>query len=232
MAAMTLLSTRDLGRRFGGLAAVSGVNFTLDAGEIRAVIGPNGAGKTTFVSLIAGRLPPSSGGIEFCGEDITGLPDFKRVRRGIAYTFQITSIFAKLTAFENIALAAQRRGGRPRDVLDRVGLADRAGQIAGTLSYGHQRLLEVAMGLALDPKLLILDEPTQGLSDSEIANFAALVRSIADETTVLLIEHNMQVVMDLAHRITVFDRGRILAEGTPAEIRGNRAVQSAYLGSG
>jgi branched-chain amino acid transport system ATP-binding protein len=212
--------------------AVSDVNFTLDQGEIRAVIGPNGAGKTTFVSLIAGRLPPNSGRISFRGEDITDLPAFKRVRRGIAYTFQITSIFARLSALENVALAAQSRGGRPRDVLDRVGLGDRAEQVAGTLSYGHQRLLEVAMGLALDPKLLILDEPTQGLSDSEIADFIALVRSIAGLTTVLLIEHNMQVVMDLAHRITVFNQGRILAEGTPAEIRANRAVQSAYLGSG
>lgn len=232
MAAVTLLSTRDLGRRFGGLLAVSAVNFTLDQGEIRAVIGPNGAGKTTFVSLIAGRLPPSSGRITFRDEDITDLPAFKRVRRGIAYTFQITSIFAKLPVLENVALAAQGRSSRPRDVLGRVGLANRAEQVAGTLSYGHQRLLEVAMGLALDPKLLILDEPTQGLSDSEIANFIALVRSIAGGTTVLLIEHNMQVVMDLAHRITVFDQGQILAEGTPAEIRANPAVQSAYLGSG
>lgn len=232
MAAVTLLSTRDLGKRFGGLAAVSAVNFTLDQGEIRAVIGPNGAGKTTFVSLIAGRLPPSSGRITFRDEDITGLPAFKRVRLGIAYTFQITSIFAKLTVLENVALAAQGRRGKPRDVLDRVGLADRVEQVAGTLSYGHQRLLELAMGLALDPQLLILDEPTQGLSDSEIANFVALVRSIAGETTVMLIEHNMQVVMDLAHRITVFNQGRILAEGTPAEIRTNPEVQSAYLGSG
>ncbi|MGQ0485734.1 MAG: ABC transporter ATP-binding protein [Hyphomicrobiales bacterium] len=232
MAAVTLLSTRDLGKRFGGLLAVSAVNFTLGRGEIRAIIGPNGAGKTTFVSLIAGRLPPSSGRITFRDEDITDLPAFKRVRRGIAYTFQITSIFARLPVLENVALAAQGRSGRPRDALDRVGLADRAGQIAGTLAYGHQRLLEVAMGLALDPQLLILDEPTQGLSDSEIADFIELVRSIAGNTTVLLIEHNMQVVMDLAHRITVFDRGRILAEGTPAEIRGSPAVRSAYLGSG
>jgi branched-chain amino acid transport system ATP-binding protein len=232
MAAVTLLSTRDLGRRFGGLAAVAGVNFTLDQGEIRAVIGPNGAGKTTFVSLIAGRLPPSSGRIIFRDEDITDLPAFKRVRRGIAYTFQITSIFAKLSVLENVALAAQGRSGRPRDVLGRVGLGDRAEQVAGTLAYGHQRLLEVAMGLALDPQLLILDEPTQGLSDSEIADFIELVSSIAGRVTVLLIEHNMQVVMGLAHRITVFNQGEILAEGTPAEIRANPAVQSAYLGSG
>ena len=232
MAAVTLLSTRDLGKRFGGLLAVSAVNFALGQGEIRAVIGPNGAGKTTFVSLIAGRLPPSSGRITFRDEDITDLPAFKRVRRGIAYTFQITSIFTKLSVLENVALAVQSRSGRPRDVLTRVGLADRAEQIAGTLSYGHQRLLEVAMGLALAPQLLILDEPTQGLSDSEIANFIELVRSIAGQTTVLLIEHNMQVVMDLAHRITVFNQGRILAEGSPVEIRANPAVQRAYLGSG
>jgi branched-chain amino acid transport system ATP-binding protein len=184
------------------------------------------------VSLIAGRLPPSSGRITFRDEDITDLPAFKRVRRGIAYTFQITSIFARLSVLENVALAAQGRSGRPRDVLSRVGLADRAEQMAGTLAYGHQRLLEVAMGLALDPQLLILDEPTQGLSDSEIADFIELVRSIAGQATVLLIEHNMQVVMDLAHRITVFDQGRILAEGTPAQIRADPAVQSAYLGSG
>jgi len=229
-----LLETAGLSREFGGLSAVADVSFTLAPGEIRAIIGPNGAGKTTFVSLIAGRLAPSAGRIRFAGEDITGLPAFRRVRRGIAYTFQITSIFANLTVGENVALAA--RGGRgdgiaPRDCLDRVGLADRADQKAGTLAYGHQRLLEVSMGLALAPRLLILDEPTQGLSDAEIAGFADLVRGLAGETTILLIEHNMQVVMELAQRITVMDRGAILAEGTPADIRGNDAVQRAYLGS-
>jgi branched-chain amino acid transport system ATP-binding protein len=234
MAAVTpLLETQGLSRSFGGLRAVSGVDFRLEKGEVRAVIGPNGAGKTTFVSLISGRIQPSSGRVLFEGEDVTALPAFRRVRRGIAYTFQITSIYANLSAEENVALAA-RRPGRGGSIahLARVGLAERAAQIAGTLSYGHQRLLEVAMGLALKPKLLILDEPTQGLSDAEIESFITLVREVAKEATVLLIEHNMAVVMELAHRITVLDRGGILAEGSPAEIRASAAVQSAYLGTG
>jgi branched-chain amino acid transport system ATP-binding protein len=229
----TLLETRNLSRSFGGLKAVSGVDFRLDKGEVRAVIGPNGAGKTTFVSLISGRIAPSAGTILFEGEDVTALPAHTRVKRGIAYTFQITSIYANLTVEENVALASHRPG-KPgsRVFLERVGLADRAGQIAGTLSYGHQRLLEVAMGLALAPKLLILDEPTQGLSDGEIEGFIRLVREVAKDATVMLIEHNMPVVMELASRITVLDRGSILAEGSPAEIRANHAVQDAYLGSG
>ncbi len=244
MAAVTpLLETQDVHRAFGGLKAVDGVDFTLPAGEIRAIIGPNGAGKTTFVSLVCGRVQPSSGKIIFDGEDITALPAHRRVQRGIAYTFQITSIFARLTAFDNAALSVQRallHGGDLNaanlrlgvmQALERTGIADRAHEIAGNLSYGHQRLLEVAMGLALKPRLLILDEPTQGLSDGEIEGFVALVRQIAEGATVLLIEHNMPLVMQLAHRITVFDRGRILAEGTPAEIRGDRAVQEAYLGA-
>ncbi len=234
MAAVTLLlETIGLSRSFGGLKAVREVDFRLEKGEVRAVIGPNGAGKTTFVSLTSGRIPPSSGRVLFEGEDVTALPAFKRVTRGIAYTFQITSIYANLSAEENVALAAHRLGqGGNIEYLARVGLADRAGQIAGTLSYGHQRLLEVAMGLALKPKLLILDEPTQGLSDAEIEGFIRLVREVAKDATVLLIEHNMPVVMELAHKITVLDRGGILAEGSPAEIRANAAVQSAYLGSG
>jgi branched-chain amino acid transport system ATP-binding protein len=234
MAAVTpLLETIGLSRSFGGLKAVSGVDFRLDKGEVRAVIGPNGAGKTTFVSLISGRISPSEGRVMFEGEDVTALPAFQRVRRGIAYTFQITSIYANLSAEENVALAAHRPGQAGNAVhLERVGLAGRASQLAGTLSYGHQRLLEVAMGLALKPKLLILDEPTQGLSDGEIEGFIGLVREVAKEATVLLIEHNMPVVMELAHRITVLDRGSILAEGTPAEIRASEAVQRAYLGTG
>jgi branched-chain amino acid transport system ATP-binding protein len=234
MAAVTpLLETIGLSRSFGGLKAVSGVDFRLEKGEVRAVIGPNGAGKTTFVSLISGRISPSGGRVLFEGEDVTAHPAFQRVRRGIAYTFQITSIYANLSAEENVALAAHRPGQSGNAVhLERVGLAGRAAQPAGTLSYGHQRLLEVAMGLALKPKLLILDEPTQGLSDAEIEGFIRLVREVAKEATVLLIEHNMPVVMELAHKITVLDRGSILAEGSPAEIRANAAVQSAYLGSG
>ena len=239
-----LLVTRGLTRRFGGLTAVDDVDFDLPAGEIRAIIGPNGAGKTTFVSLVCGRIQPSSGQILFDGADITGLPAHERVKRGIAYTFQITSIFPNLTVFDNVALSVQRnlidKGGRmtARDLeagvaeaLARVHLTDRVDMTAGKLAYGHQRLLEVAMGLALKPRLLILDEPTQGLSDAEIDSFIALVREIAQEATVLLIEHNMPVVMALADRITVMSNGAPLAEGTPAEIRANAEVQQAYLGS-
>lgn len=236
-----LLTTTGLTKDFGGLRAVDGVNFSVMPGEIRAVIGPNGAGKTTFVSLVCGRIPPSSGSIVFDGQDITDLPAHQRVRRGIAYTFQITSVFANLSAYDNVALPVQRTiaDGRTTedlhegvlDALASTGLAERANTRAGALSYGHQRLLEVAMGLALKPRLLILDEPTQGLSDGEIEGFIALVREIARDATVLLIEHNMQVVMALANRITVLDAGRVLAEGTPAEIRADARVQAAYLGS-
>jgi branched-chain amino acid transport system ATP-binding protein len=233
-----LLTTKALSRNFGGLRAVDSVDFTLMPGEIRAVIGPNGAGKTTFVSMISGRIQPSSGTIVFDGADITGLPTYARVRLGIAYTFQITSVYANLTAYDNVALPVLLTRSDPRSVragvmaaLKQTGLADRADMPAGQLSYGHQRLLEVAMGLALKPRLLILDEPTQGLADSEIDNFVRLVREIASSATVLLIEHNMPVVMQLADRITVFNAGKILAEGTPEAIRENAAVQEAYLGT-
>ncbi|PBC06390.1 ABC transporter ATP-binding protein [Mesorhizobium sp. WSM3859] len=238
---MPLLTTKGLSRQFGGLRAVDGVDFALMPGEIRAVIGPNGAGKTTFVSLLSGRIQPSSGMVVFDGADITTMPAYKRVRLGVAYTFQITSVFANLTVFDNVALPVQRTltDGRSKGqvrtsvmaALERTGLADRAGTLAGQLSYGHQRLLEVAMGLALKPRLLILDEPTQGLADSEIDNFITLVREIARDATVLLIEHNMPVVMQLADRITVFNAGKILADGTPEQIRANRQVQDAYLGA-
>ena len=230
-----VLQARGLVRAFGGIKAVAGIDLDVPGGEVHALIGPNGAGKTTLVSLLCGRLLPDAGTITFAGEDITRLPADARVRRGIAYTFQITAIYPRLAVFDNVALAAQRTGARPLDAavfaaLARVGLEDRARAAAGTLAYGHQRLLEVAMGLALRPKLLILDEPTQGLADGEIATFKALVREIAASATVLLIEHNMDVVMDLAERITVLDAGRTLATGNPAEIRADPAVQAAYLG--
>jgi branched-chain amino acid transport system ATP-binding protein len=238
VAAVTLLATQGLSRHFGGIKAVDGVDLALERGEIRAIIGPNGAGKTTLVGMICGRIPPGAGRIRFEDRDITGLSAWSRVQRGIAYTFQITSVFAGLTCFDNVALAAQRsvRGHRALNaevgnLLGRVGLGDRAGAVAGTLPYGHQRLLEIALGLALRPKLLILDEPTQGLSDAEIDHFCALIRDVAAEATVLLIEHNMAVVMELAQRITVMDNGRILAEGAPEEIRANAQVQEAYLGA-
>ncbi len=234
--AAVILEARGLTRHFGGLKAVDRVDFDLTAGEIHALIGPNGAGKTTFVSLLSGRIEAGAGRILFEGRDITRLPAHARVRRGIAYTFQITQIYAALSVYDNVALAAQSHGSHPlkpaaMEALDRVGLTDRAGQIAGTLSYGHQRLLEVAMGLALKPRLLILDEPTQGLSQGEIEVFNGIVQSVVPAATVLLIEHNMDVVMELAQRITVLNFGEVLATGTPAEIRANPAVQAAYLGA-
>ena len=237
-----LLTTRGLTRSFGGLRAVDGVDFAVLPGEIRAIIGPNGAGKTTFVSLVCGRIRPSAGTVVFDGQDITDMPAHRRVRLGIAYTFQITSVYANLSAYDNVALPVQRTlaDGRAKgalhagvmEALARVGLADRAAMPAGQLAYGHQRLLEVAIGLALKPRLLVLDEPTQGLSDAEIDDFIPLVREIARTATVLIIEHNIPVVMQLADRITVFEAGRILAEGTPEQIRRNVAVQEADLGSG
>ena len=241
-----LLETRAIVRTFGGLRAVAGVDFRLDPGEIRALIGPNGAGKTTLVSLISGRLAPSSGRLFFDGRDITGLRAWKRVALGIVYTFQVTSVFRGLSVHDNVALAVQRRlmtslldrlalphgalGARVEAALGAVGLADARDRLAGSLPYGHQRLLEVAMALALGPRLLILDEPTQGLAADEIAALSRLIREVARRATVLLIEHNMAVVLDLASRVTVMDKGAVLADGTPREIEANPDVQRAYLG--
>lgn len=238
MDTLNLLETHDLTRHFGGITAVDGVNFALKDGEIRALIGPNGAGKTTFVSLVTGRIEASSGRISFAHEDITHLPAHKRIARGMGYTFQITSIFPDLDCFENVHLAAQRNFEGParklqsftRMILEQVGLNTYRTDIAGDLAYGHQRLLEIAMGLAQRPKLLILDEPTQGLAGGEIKDFMHLIREVSDRTTILLIEHNMDVVMSLAEKITVMDQGKIIAEGTPDEIQANQAVQAAYLG--
>jgi branched-chain amino acid transport system ATP-binding protein len=243
---MTLLETRGLSRRYGGVTAVNNVSFRLERGEIRSIIGPNGAGKTTFVSMICGRIMPSAGQVFFEDHDITAISPWKRVMRGIVYTFQITSIYPKLTAAENVALAVQRRlmAGPAQyfslsaDALDAavdealaaVGLKQESERVAGVLPYGHQRLLELAMGLALKPSLLILDEPTQGLAPGDIAPFCDLIRKTAKTSTILFIEHNLRVVLDLADRITVMDRGSILAEGSPAEIEQHPAVQQAYLG--
>ena len=242
---MTLLSTAGLCKSFGGLDAVVDMSFSVDDGEVRGIIGPNGAGKTTFVSLLSGRLNPSSGTIRFRDRDITRLPAWKRVRLGIAYTFQITSIYPALTVDENVAIGAQLQArishepGRSLesridsvvgDSLARTGMEGYREHKAGELAYGHQRLLEIAMGLSLHPSLLILDEPTQGLSDREIADFCELIGEIRKSTTIVLIEHNMPVVMSLADRVTVMDQGAVLAEGSPGEIQDNARVQEAYLG--
>lgn len=230
--APVILSTRGLTRTYAGVKANTDIDFDLPAGQIRALIGPNGAGKSTFVGMLCGRIDATRGTVTFDGQDISHLPAHKRIALGIAYTFQITSVFAALSVHENIALAARRAGGNDADVaraLDRVGLADRATQSAGDLSYGHQRILEIGMGLVQDPRLFILDEPTQGLAESEVAEFKSLITGLGD-TTVLLIEHNMSVVMETAQFITVLDQGAVLAEGTPGQIRANKAVQAAYLG--
>ena len=230
-----VIEAKGLVRHFGGLRAVDGVDFRLEQGRIHGLIGPNGAGKTTFVSLLSGRVPVQSGSITLNGEDITHLPAHLRVRKGVAYTFQITSVYPRLSVFDNVALAVQSRGASDlraevMGALGLVGMTDQTDSLAGTLSYGHQRLLEVAMGLALRPLVLILDEPTQGLAAGEIDRFKSLIRSLVPQTTILLIEHNMDVVMDLADEITVLNFGKVLAVGTPEEIRRNKAVQDAYLG--
>jgi len=239
MVAVNILETKDLTKTYGGLKATTDVDFKLTRGQITALIGPNGAGKSTFVGMVSGRTAATSGKVFFEGQDISGLSAHKRIQLGLAYTFQITSIFRGLSVYENVALAAGRTlatdpvqlDAKVKLVLQRVGISDRADQISGALSYGHQRILEIAMGLAQDPKIFILDEPTQGLAETEVDDFIALMRSLAGETTILLIEHNMKVVMETADFITVLDQGMVLAEGSPAEIHENAAVQAAYLGT-
>ncbi len=236
---MSIISTRGLSKHYSGLTAVNNVDFDLPEGQVRALIGPNGAGKTTFVGMLSGRIASSAGSVNFNNVAVTDLPAHKRMSMGMAYTFQITSIFANLSVHENVALAVRRSISGNSSVvndkvmtsLQQVYLADRADQIAGDLSYGHQRLLEIGMGLAQSPRLFILDEPTQGLTTTEVDGFIELVKVLSENTTILLIEHNMDVVMQTAHYITVLNFGEILAEGSPDEIRSNPDVQTAYLGS-
>lgn len=238
MASVNILETQGLSKSYGGLLANHNIDFALSRGKITALIGPNGAGKTTFVGMLCGRISASSGRVFFDGKDISALPAHKRIGLGIAYTFQITSIFPGLSVEKNIELAARRAlnssskiiDEKITSVLERIKLTDRRQQRAGDLSYGHQRILEIAMGLAQNPKLFILDEPTQGLAESEVDEFIALIKSLSGQTTILLIEHNMDVVMKAADQIAVLNFGELLAEGSPKEIQANEAVQSAYLG--
>jgi len=244
-----MLETRGLGRAFGALQAVDGVSFAVQPGELRAVIGPNGAGKTTLFHLVSGLLAPTVGRVIFRGEDVTALGAPARCRRGISRTFQITSIFPELSVLENTRMAVQLKAGGNfrllggRDVLDAstrraraslefLGLFARAHEPASTLPHGDQRLLEIAMAVAQEPELLLLDEPTQGLAPEDTAATVAVIRQVARERklTIILVEHDMDVVFDLADRISVLHFGRLIAEGTPAEIRANADVQKAYLG--
>jgi branched-chain amino acid transport system ATP-binding protein len=243
--AAPLLRTEDLGIRFGGLAALNGVNFEVRRGEIRAVIGPNGAGKSTFFNCLTGVLRPSSGRIIFNGDDITGLSPDRISRKGIARSYQITNILPNATTLENIRIAAQsRRHGwnmlahhrafpdimeKAEAVLERVGLSGKGDELAANLSHGEQRNLEIGIALATEPQLLCLDEPTAGMSAGETDDTMALVRRIAEDLTILIVEHDMTVVMGLAHKITVLHYGAILAQGTPAEIQDNPRVLEVYL---
>ena len=239
------LRTEDLTVRFGGLTALNQVNFAVGRDEIRAIIGPNGAGKSTFFNCLTGVLRPSSGHILFDGGDITGLSPDRISHRGIARSYQITNILPNATALENVRIAAQsRRHGwsllahhrayrdiiaKAEAVLEAVGLLTKAYELAANLSHGEQRNLEVGIALATEPQLLCLDEPTAGMSAAETQDTMALVRAIAKNLTILIVEHDMQVVMELAHRITVLHYGEILAEGTPAEIQENPRVLEVYL---
>jgi branched-chain amino acid transport system ATP-binding protein len=243
--AAPLLRTEDLTIRFGGLTALDHVNFAVERGEIRAIIGPNGAGKSTFFNCLTGVLRPTSGAIVFAGDDITGLPPNKISQRGIARSYQITNILPNATALENARIAAQsRRHGwsllthhrSHRDIiekaeaaLDAVGLLSKAGELAANLSHGEQRTLEIAIALATEPQMLCLDEPTAGMSPAETHDTMQLVRRVAENLTILIVEHDMQVVMELADRITVFHYGEVLAEGPPAEIQKNPRVLEVYL---
>jgi branched-chain amino acid transport system ATP-binding protein len=244
-----LLETRGLGRAFGALQAVADVSLAVPPGELRAVIGPNGAGKTTLFHLISGLLPPTSGRVLFRGDDVTALAGPARCRRGISRTFQITSIFPELTVLENVRIAIQLKGSgnfrllggerlldaterRARESLEFLGLLPRAAEPAATLPHGDQRLLEIAMAVAQEPDLLLLDEPTQGLSPEDTTATVAVIRQIARDRrlTIVLVEHDMDVVFDLADRISVLHFGQLIAEGTPDEIRADTEVQKAYLG--
>ena len=242
-----LLETRGLVKRFGGVLASDHVDLSVMPGEIHAVIGPNGAGKTTLVAQLAGELAPDEGAIRLAGDDVTRLPVYARSARGLARSFQVTSIFPEHTALDNVALAVQAHDGssfrfwRPaltdprlrdpaRRVLHEVGLADRADVVASHLAHGEQRQLEIAMALATRPRMLLLDEPTAGMGREESTRMVDLLRALRGRQTLLLIEHDMDAVFALADRISVLVYGRVIATGAPEAIRANAEVAQAYLG--
>jgi branched-chain amino acid transport system ATP-binding protein len=246
-----VLETRDLTRQFGQLTAVDDVSLSIDRGEFRSVIGPNGAGKTTLFNLISGALAPTSGAVLFDGEDVSDLPPHERVRRGIGRSFQITNVFPGLSVRENVRLAAQgvaREGLSPTDrlfrnadtfpdlnertdeVLDRIDLADRADTQAAALAYGDRRQLEIGLVLATDPAVVLLDEPTAGMGAEGTSETMALIEEVLADRTLVLIEHDVDLVLDISDRITVLDRGAELVTGDPETVASDTDVQEAYLG--
>src|SRR4026208_723466 len=244
-ASAPVLRTDMLTVRFGGLAALNQVNFEVQRGEIRAIIGPNGAGKSTFFNCLTGVLRPTAGKIFFGGEDITGLSSDRISQKGIARSYQITNIMPNATALENVRVAAQSRQHswnmvrhcmsfrdlveKAEQALGKVGLLAKANELASNLSHGEQRNLEIGIALATEPTLLCLDEPTAGMSVAETHQTVELIRRIAENLTIMIVEHDMEVVMGLAHTLTVLHYGEVLAEGTPEEIQANPRVQEVYL---
>jgi len=245
--AETILSINNLTRYFGGLAAVENVSLEVKLGQLHAVIGPNGAGKTTLINLLSGELRPSSGRIFYRGTDLTPLPPERRSRLGIGRSYQKTNIFPTFTALENCRLAAQSRAPRPfhwvtdalafGDTMARAyaalasaDLGERADETALALSHGEQRQLELAICLATEPELLLLDEPLAGMGTEESSKMVGLIGKLAESHAILLVEHDMDAVFQLAKTLTVMVDGRVLASGEPEEIRGNHSVQAAYLG--
>ena len=243
-----VLATRNLTRRFGGLAAVSDVSIALERGKIHAIVGPNGAGKTTLINMLSGDLAATSGSVTYGGEDITREASDRRSRRGIGRSYQKTNIIGAFTAFENCRLAAQSRTPRVVHVfadatayrptaeaadraLDAAGLAGRGERVASTLSHGEQRQLEIAMVLATRPNVLLLDEPLAGMGADEAARMVELLKALASEHAILLVEHDMDAVFAVADVVTVMVNGQVLETGTPSRIRASAAVQQAYLGT-
>ena len=240
-----MLRTAGLTLRFGGLAALNSVDIEVRRGEVRAIIGPNGAGKSSFFNCLTGVLRPSSGHILLNDEEITGLTPDRISRKGIARSYQITNILPNATALENIRIAVQSRHhgwslwkhhGAYRDLIEKseailaaIGLAPKRGEMAANLSHGEQRNLEIGIALATEPQLLCLDEPTAGMSAAETHDMMQLIRRIAQDLTIIIVEHDMQVVMELAHRITVLHYGELLAEGTPEQIQEDPRVLEVYL---
>ena len=244
-----VLQVADLSKRFGGVAAVSGVTLDVTAGEVLAIIGPNGAGKTTLYNLLSGRMVPTSGRIVFAGRDITGLPPQRISRMGVSRSFQISNIFPEMTVRENVEVALtayrgdSRRWWRPASsnrpvqeeadrLLAELSLGGLGGQRAGTISYGDKRLLEIAVVLATRPSLVMLDEPTAGMTPEETRKVTALIKTLweSGQYTFLITEHDMEVVFSLATRILVMHRGQVLALGTPEQVRAHPEVRRAYLG--